>query len=263
MNAKRWAIGVGLAILVANTGCVACCHKTHESAWINGAQYNLPTVCRSQVYVFMIHGLTPSTHCGLEALRLKLGEDGFPKVGMGELVHICWVESEIKSIAKCEPEARFVLVGYDLGACVAQKLARDLVSEGIPVESLVFLDPLGVSSKESCPIHTLLITSGTTVAPVPHHDRVVVPDVNHYQLPAHPTTVSAITELLKDIALRSYIPPVDTVQEWSYPHAPAMRPIPTMTTGKWNFLADQPTVPNAIGTRVEYQLPAATPVAGK
>ena len=249
MSRQRGVLGAVLAIVLANTGCVACCHKSHQRAWEHGADCDLPTACRGQVYVFLIHGLTPTTDCGLEALRLKLAENGFPKVGVAELGSNCCVASEVKKIRQCEPDARFVLVGYDLGGPAAVRLARDLTMQGARVEGAVLLDP--TRCVERCGGRTLLITSGTTPSTAPHTDRIVVPDATHFKLPAHPATVAAVTEFLKEVAARGYEEGGEPVPAWSYKHAPEMRHTASGAgRADWNFLADHAGTPAAIDTRV-------------
>src|SRR4051812_30155073 len=112
MIGQRWVIGAVLATALANTGCVTCCHKSYAAALKCGPDCELPTPCRGQVYVFMIHGLTPTKDCGLETLRAKLGECGFAKIGVGELCSWLCIEQEIKEIRCDDPDARFVLLGY-------------------------------------------------------------------------------------------------------------------------------------------------------
>lgn len=253
MNARHWAICTILATVLANTGCITPCHKGYEQALKHGAECDLPVACRGQVYVFMMHGLTPTTHCGLNSLRLKLAENGFAKIGMGELCHANWVKTEIDTIRACEPEARFVLVGYDLGGGAAVSVARELQAKGIAVEAVVLLDPLGCP-KETCGVPTLLITSGKTSVRTPHSSRIVVPDSTHFSLPAHATTVAAITDLLREIAAHNCAPETETITEWSYPHAPEMRATPSATNTKnasqWNFLADRPNTTRPIQTHL-------------
>ncbi len=265
MSKRRWAICVLLATVLANTGCVACCHKTHQKAWENGADCDIPTPCRGQVHVFMMHGLTPSTDCGLNALRMKLGESGFAKIGTGELCHAGWVKSEIDCIRLNDPDARFVLLGYDYGGATAVSLARDLTAKGVPVEAVVLLDPIGCGDVPSG-VRTLLVTSGKVTSRVPHSERICVPDASHFGLPTHPVTVATITALLTNIAVQYCQPPVEEVPEWSYPHAPEVRPVvKAQPAGEWGFLADRPGAARAIGTQVVTKpaTPPTTPVAAK
>ena len=260
MTAKTWGLAVLLATVLANTGCVTCCHKSYQKALQNGAECDLPAPCRNQVYVFLIHGVTPSTECGLGTLRVKLAESGFAKVGVGELASALEIACEVKKIRACEPEARFVFVGYDVGGAAAVCLARELSGKGVPVDGVVLLDPL--ACKEACGVRTLLITSGNSTSTVAHSERLTVPDASHFKLPAHPVTVAAITELLKDVATHHWEPTGDLVPEWSYEHAPEMQPT---TSGKWgeewDFLSDRPGTAAAIGTRTITR-PVGAPAPG-
>ena len=257
MRGQRWVVGAVLAIAVANTGCVTCCHKGYQKSLEHAPDCELPEPCRNQVYAFLINGLTPPTHNGLNALRIKLAENGFAKVGIADLAGGLCVEHEIKKIRACEPDAKFVLVGYDVGAPVAVCAARDLNAKGIPVEAVVLLDPVGC--KEASGLPTLLITSGKGASTAVHSQRVVVPDASHFGLPAHPTTVAVITDLLRGVGVSGYEPAGDPVPEWSYPHAPEMRPV---VTGRWNeewdFLADRGST-RPIGTSVASQPSAPVP----
>ena len=259
MNKRSWVSGAILATVLANTGCVLCCTKGYEKSLKNGADFDLPTQCRNEVHVFMMHGLTPSTDCGLNALRLKLGDNGFAKVGMGELCHAGWVKSEIDCIRRNDPDARFVLLGYDLGAATAVSLSRDLAAKGIPVEAVVLLDPMGCSA-EPCGARTLLITSGMGIASVPHSGRVVVATASHFGLPAHPTTVAVITDLLSDIATQNCEPPLEMIPGHNDPNAVARRASNQQSGGEWGFLSDRGPV-RAIGARVTAQPAPSAPGA--
>jgi hypothetical protein len=249
MNQRTWVGGAVLAIVLANTGCVSCCSKSYATARNCGPDCDLPTPCRNNVYVFMVHGVTPTTDCGLEALRTKLAESGFAKVGVGELASAPCVWWEIRQIAKYEPDARFVLLGYDLGATAAVCLARDLRARKIPIEAVVLLDPVGCG--ESRDLRTIVIASGSaSYSSLPCMPRVVISEANHFQLPAHPKTVGAISGLLQEIAARDCQPPVDEIQEWNYPHAPEMRPLPMPRGDDWDILAGGDGTPAPINTRV-------------
>jgi hypothetical protein len=254
MNRRFWAVGAVLAIVLANTGCVTCCHDSYAKA-LHAPDCELPPDCRSRVYVFLVHGVTPTTECGLSALRVKLAERGFAKVGEGELAGSFCIASEIKKIHKCEPEAKFVLVGYDLGGAAAVCLSRELLAKGIPVASVVLLDPMGPLPSDRCEIPTLLITSGTKTSTALHTHHVSVPDAKHHTLPAHPVTVESIVSLLSEIAAAEIEPLIDPVPAWSYKHAPEMRPFVPPTGTEWDFLAEQgPPLP--IDARAVQPLPA-------
>jgi len=262
MSGRNWLIGAIAAVALTQAGCTTCCHKGYEKSLERGPECELPAACRNQVYVFLINGVTPPTHNGLNALRMKLSENGFAKVGIADLAGALGVEHEIKKIRACEPDAKFVLVGYDVGAAVAVCDARHLTSKGIPVEAVVLLDPVG--TKEVCCVPTLLIASGKKPGMVPHSKQIVVPDANHFTLPAHPITVATITDLLATIAVNGYQAAGDPVPEWSYKNAPEMRPEPIgHRDAAWDFLSDNgPTRPIGTGAVAQPSPIAAPNVAG-
>jgi hypothetical protein len=264
MSGPRWAIGAFAATFVACTGCVSCDDKCYRKALENSAACEMPLQSRTQLYVYMIHGVTPTTDDGLEALRMKLCERGFAKSAVSELACAPLIACEIKKTLKCEPEAKFVLLGYDVGSAAAVSLARELTAKGVPVEAVVLLDPVGC--QEASGVRTLVISNGSAKdtgrasrrkpSPVSSAandlvSHVVVSDAGHFKLPAHPGTVEAVTDLLTDIAARNYQDPGDSVTSWSYQHAPEMhRPAGGTHAPEWNFLADTGETPAGINPSV-------------
>jgi hypothetical protein len=261
MGGQRWVPGAVAAVVFASTGCVSCADKCYRKGIENAAECEQTAACRKHLYVYMIHGVTPSTDCGLEALQYKLSACGFAKIGVGECASAPLLYFEIKHTLKCDPDARFVLVGYDFGAAAAVCLARELGAKGVPVEALVLLDPLACGAPG---VRTLVITSGTTTTSVPCTEHVVVSDAGHFKLPAHPRTAEAITDLLKDVAVRTYQDPGDPIPYWSYKHAPEMHTAPLAPGAPdWNFLADTSEIPPGInppaGTQATQQFVPAPP----
>jgi pimeloyl-ACP methyl ester carboxylesterase len=246
---------------------MSCSDRCYQNAVRHAPECELPPECRGHLYVYMVHGLTPTTDSGLEALQLKLSECGFPKVGVGELSSAPLVWYDIRQTLKCDPDARFVLLGYDLGGAAAVCLARDLSARGVPVDAVVLLDP--VACRQPGGIPTLVVSSGAMPATLPPGfetadqtgaaapvTRVVVPDSGHFKLPAHPQTVAAVLGLLKEIAAQHYREPADPIAAWSYRHAPEMQATPGgARLPEWNFLADSGEMPAAIAA------PAALPTA--
>lgn len=251
MNRRFWVVAAIGLIVGGTSGCVTCGHQQFAQVWQSEAEHELPVSCRKQVYVFLIHGLTPSCVSGLELLRDKLAHHGFAKVGVGEALAGVGITREIREIHAHEPDAQFVLVGYDWGGWAASSLARELHQDGIPIAAVVLLNP--VHSLAPCGVRTLLITSGKAPAWGSSTDRVVIPDTNHFRLPSHPTTVGTITGLLHEIAADGVPPTLDPVPEWHYLHAPAMRPFVPPQGQEWDFLTETGTVPLPIGMRLSTQ----------
>jgi hypothetical protein len=202
MVARYWAVLALAAVAALQTGCVSQCHKTHAAARERGPDCDLPAPCRNAVHVFLIDGLTPCGSCGLDKLRTELAANGFAKVGIGTAASGFCVQQEIEEIRGCDPEAKFVLVGFDVGGGAAAHTARSLAKKGIAVEALVLLDPVACGNE--VPARTLLVSSGTRAATVPHSSRVAVTTA-HTKLPAHPTTVGVVTELLREVAVNGYV----------------------------------------------------------
>jgi hypothetical protein len=261
MGGQRWVLGAVAAVVLSTTGCASCADRCYRKAIENAPDSALAPACRKHLYVYMIHGVTPSTKCGLEALQYKLSESGFAKIGVGECASAPLLYFEIKNTLKCDPDARFVLIGYDFGAAAVVCLARELVAKGVPVDALVLLDPLACGEPN---VRTLVISSGTSSSQVSCTERVVVPDVGHFKLPTDPRTAEVILTLLQDVALQSYQDPGDPIPAWSYKHAPEMRTSPTGSCPpEWNFLADISEVPPGInpptGTKAAQPVVPAAP----
>jgi hypothetical protein len=240
MSGKLWSLLLAVAISAANAGCVSCDHAAHKIALNAGPVCDLPTCERQKVYVFLLNGLTPTGSCGLEGLRDKLAEHGFPKVGCGQVFHAGWVADEMKRVLADNPDARFVLLGYDLGGGVAAKLAAQSVQSGLPVDAVVLLDPIGKAALTPTGVRTLLITSGSGRSPVPHNESVIIPDAGHFKLPTHPQTLAVVCNLLHEIAAKQMRPEIETFPHWSYEHAPEPRITPIPGTPEWNVLTDRP-----------------------
>lgn len=244
MAARNWAVLALAAVAALQTGCVSYCHKTHAEAHKRGPDCEPPAACRNTVHVFLIDGLTPCGSCGLDKLRVELASNGFAKVGIGNAASGFCVVKEVEEIRACDPEAKFVLVGFDVGGGAAAHTARALAKKGIAVEALVLLDPVACGNE--LPARTLLVSSGKSQSTVPHTARVAVPDASHARLPAHPTTVAVVTDLLREVATTGFIEAGDTVPAWNYKYAPEMRPEVPVRGDGWDFLADDRRTPPAL-----------------
>jgi pimeloyl-ACP methyl ester carboxylesterase len=263
MAARNWAVLALAAVAAFQTGCVSHCHKTHAAARDRGPDCDLPAACRNTVHVFLFDGLSPGGSCAMNTLRTELAHNGFAKVGIGSPASGFCALTEIDEIVACDPEAKFVLVGYDVGGGAAAHTARSLAKKGIAVQALVLLDPVACGNE--LPARTLLVSSGKAHPSAPHSSRVTVPDASHAKLPAHPTTVAVVTELLREVAVSGYIEAGDAVPAWDYKHAPAMRPAVPVRGDGWDFLADDRRTPAAllapVPTVAQQPVPPARPTS--
>lgn len=240
MSGKRWLLTLVVAVSGANAGCASCDHAAHKSALAAGPVCDIPACDRQQVYVFMLNGLTLPGECGLDGLRTRLAEQGFSKIGSGQIYHAGWVADEMKVALAHNPRARFVLVGYDLGGGEVAALAAKSVKGGLPIDAVVLLDPVGKASKTATGTRTVLVSSATRAPVAAQTETVLIPDAGHLNLPTHPKTVAVVTNLLQELAVKYARHEVEIDPVWSYEHAPQPRPTPLDLNPEVNILADRP-----------------------
>lgn len=221
MAGKRWLVVAGVATLLANAGCVSCCHKSSKVGFDAGPSCAVPLCDRQKVYAVLLNGVTPGGSAGLDALRDRLAERGFTKVYSAQVVHAGWLEREMARVCADEQGARFVVVGYDLGCVSAKDVAERMTAAGVPIDALVYLDPLGVKTGAAVS-RTVVVRSGGVAAPVPHTEAVYVPSAGHFDLPDHPSTVEAVYRQMADAAFRVMHPPTSGPAALAYEHAPVV-----------------------------------------
>ncbi|HEY3787496.1 MAG TPA: hypothetical protein VGL71_01520, partial [Urbifossiella sp.] len=200
-----------------------------------------PLCDRRHVYAFMIHGVTPSGSDGLDGLRLKLAERGYEKTYLGDLFSAWWFAFEMKSILKCDPTARFVVIGDDLGCGAAVTLGRFAERQKWPIDAVVLLDPVSLKEACSCKSRTIVIRSGATSIENLDAECVCVSNCGHWTLPTNPKTVEAIAEVMKSSAMKVEHPDYWEGMPFEYEDAPP-RVMPNAIPGSgegWFFLHDQ------------------------
>jgi hypothetical protein len=187
--------------------------------------------------VFLVGGVDVLDDSGLKDLRDALNADGFSQVYYGHPHHSGWFGREMRRIASEDPAARFVLVGFEVGAVTAGNLAADGCRHGLNVEGLVLLDPIRVPSDASAtsgmPVH--VVGSGRWVPPDGLTDCVVtkLPDDCHFSIAAAPPTVALTADLLRSAVERV---PADAIPATILPMIDDPAPIP-------QFIPDPVTAP--------------------
>lgn len=242
MTGKTWLVAVAVCLLFTGSGCVSCCHQAAKVALEKGPTCEVPKRDRDKVYAVLVNGLTPNGSAGLEGLRDRLAEHGFTKVYYGQLYHAWWMAMEMRTIHKDDPTARFVLVGYDFGCSLATWIANDAVEDGLNVDAVFLLDPVGKQDMASCKVRTVLVRGCSATGVAPHTESVVIPGANHFTLPADPQTVSLVYGVLKNSAYQVQHPPVyefglpasETLRDWKN------QPNPSAIPPEWRFLNGQP-----------------------
>ena len=253
MTGKRWLVAGVVAILLAGSGCVCCGNRSYAVAHEMGAECEVPTCQRNQVYVFAVSGMNPAGVVALDSLREELNRQGFAKVGTGQTVHAWWMAREMRRIRTHEPDAVFVIVGSEAGGPAAVGLAEKAKADGLPVAAVVLLDADGQTSPPAPSSGTRTMTIGLA-SEVPSAfgvEWVAVPGVDRFALPTDTDTVATLTALLNDVARNGVPPTVEHVMGWWYPGAPPARPVvdPGLDP-QWAFLFDHAgVVPSPLGER--------------
>lgn len=239
MTRVRWALLTAVVTLAGGGGCVSCAAHSAKANWEAGPACPVPVCERQHVYAVLVNGACPAGGWSLEGLRDGLVDRGFVKNYFGQVVHTPWLAHEMRTVARCDPAARFVVVGADVGCPVAARLARQAAADGLAVDALVLLDPVLMPSAAACPVRTVLVT--TCDCNAPHTERATVEGANRLTLPGHAGTIDFVCGLLTESAGRVELPPVIT-EVITDPDTRLPRDLtpPPGLPGEWLFLHDQP-----------------------
>jgi hypothetical protein len=161
---------------------------------------------RNRVYVFFLDGFDPLGCAGLTGLRDYAQSLGFIKTYYGQCYHAGWFGDEMRRLHHDDPDARFLLLGYGLGAAAARDLAR---SAAAPLDVLIYLDgkQLGDGSDPPPPCAARVVSvrgkAGPGEAPlVEGAENLRFPDAGWLDLPTHPHTLELLAEELTAAAWR-------------------------------------------------------------
>lgn len=241
--AAHWLLALGLA---ASSGCFHLQPLAAPQADCQRTCHELPRGCRNGVYVFLLNGLDPGNCANLTGLRDYLHELGFIKTYYGQLHHTTWFAKEMRRIHCEEPDARFVLIGFDLGANGACSLARAVAPDGIVIDLMVYLS--GSHLKDTADrqgnVFRVLNIQGCSRLdkgrPLTGAENVRIPEASHYGSPTHPYTLEALAhELAQVAALVPVRAPVELAPPPEADAAPTPRPVPAPSReirDEWDFL---------------------------
>lgn len=246
------------AVLSIGTGCVSCRHTGYAESLCPATPTPYPPPVRQQVFLFMMNGSDLFELSGMLCLRDKLCHAGYPQVYYAQRQDVAWYNRELRRVARDEPGGRILLLGYGTAAERVLNLAHDAVRDGLPIDSVILLDPIGVSGDLALtlPVHSVVIRShhwrgGRSLEPT---ETITAAGVGHYSLPNSLPTVEAVVRLMTESAGR-----VRLASPFDLPHlpltdkpAPTPRPIDPATLAhpvdEWDFLKPLgpfPTLPGA------------------
>jgi hypothetical protein len=246
MKAQRGLIMSAVATLFLGTGCFSCGHQGYGLARDAAVLCDLPSCQRNQVYLFAMSGVNPISMLALDSLREQVNRNGFAKVATGQTIHASWMAREMQRIHSEDPQAVFVVLGYESAAPAAQRLSEQAQALGLPVGGLVVITTDAQADMHSSEGRTLLISSSPPCFSSPLVELTLVPEVTSFGLASHARTIAAITNLLSDLAAAMPIVVVEEVTGWEYPHAPPMRAMGDPSRNPdWLYLFDhyQPATP--------------------
>jgi len=102
----------------------------------------LPAGCRERLHIYMINGFTILPHmCGsMNAMAPYVEDLGFGKPKIACHYWRWSYQNDIRRIHSMDPQARFVLVGYSMGASVVYSMAQSLEKDGVFIDLIVLID---------------------------------------------------------------------------------------------------------------------------
>jgi hypothetical protein len=241
-----------LLLLLGQTGCLSYLNAVSPptSEEIVSCK-QIPKPCRSEVYIFFVHGMDPLDFANLSGVRDYVQSLGFIKTYYGQLYHTWYFEDEIRRLHKLDPEARFVLVGFSFGANMVRDMANDLRADNISIDLLVYLggNTLTNDSKDrpENALHIVNILATGWIwngAELDNAENINYGDAWHFGSPTHPKTLDLLAHDLTEIAAR--VPFVEPA--FSPPETlPGPRSVTVPTAAErddWDFLLPGETIPD-------------------
>jgi hypothetical protein len=247
---------LALAAVVAGPGCLSLGHKPIALApECAAACDDVPCACRGKVYVFLLSGFDPLDLDHVSDFRAALIRAGFTKVYNGQFYHDRFFAKEMRRLSTEQPDAKFVLVGFSLGAEAAVSLAKSVGEHRIPVALLASVDPYWWSSAPT--------NKPDNVEQVMHvhGERLLIPPTlsvgQDVQIPASfPSNVTAnaftVETLARSLAnVAGTLPPPGAPPAAEPPdEMPSPRPVARADapSDAWDFLRPMAKLPSLTGS---------------
>ena len=242
------------AITLVASGCSSCSNAISQIPDdAAGRCAALPQACRNHVYIFLICGQGPFDLGDLGSLRESLISLGYIKTYCGECCYSGYYKKEILRLHQQDASARFVVVGYGLGANTAADLTQAVEPDGATVDLLVYCggvticnDPKYRPSNALRVVHLLSGGIDSIGDPLDGADNVQLSDATHFETATHPFTMELLVRELTETASRVQVVEPNSAAESTTEQGPAPRPQSereTMPRDDWDFL--KPSQPNS------------------
>ncbi len=233
--ASRWwsrCLGggiLGTAFVVGASGCLGLAKKVGSPPLeIAEVCASLPAEARGKVYLFLINGLDPFQAGDLEGVRNYVHQLGFRKTYLGQMYHQGYFGREMLRLHAEDPDARFIVVGFDRGAETARALAEQMSRSEVPIDALLLLSPNGL---EGFTVQAGQIPRIVSIAPddpnrdvplPPFAESIRLQELSPTQIPGHSVTLDLLTRALTESASR-----VPVAAPLDRPFRPYLEPAPT------------------------------------
>src|SRR5215813_15564709 len=133
--------GLLLASCVAGAGCCCPLYSIHPVPDdLSQACACIADSSRSHVYIFFMQGTDPFDWANLQGINEYVQSLGFQHTWFGYFYHLSHFKKEILRIHQQDPQARYVLVGFSLGANLMCDLTHDVAENGVYIDVLMYLD---------------------------------------------------------------------------------------------------------------------------
>ena len=192
----------------------------------------IPAADRDHVYIFFINGADPFYVGNLNGLCAYVKSLGFNQCEVGQMYATRSFYRKITRIKASDPEAKFVVFGYSLGANLAVMLTHWLKDDGINVDLLVYLGADMVYPGERArPDNAMRIMNIMGHGSIWFGGDLFIRDIDmdgaqnlhldagHFSLPSQAETITTLVQEIVSVANRpAGMPPPENA-----PPAPAIR----------------------------------------
>ena len=206
MRAKSLGVPALLIGLTLSGGCLSTNHRAYHESMHCTDLNPFPMPVRSQVYLFMMNGSDVFELGGMLTLRDEIAKAGYAKVYYTQSEDRNYYVREMQRLHRDEPQARMLLLGYGTAAERTLGLAAEACRTGLPLDVVIFLDPVGVSGNlaETLPVPTVALRSHNWPGGKDLHTTETLPltGVGHVSAPTCPATVNAVVQLMSASAAK-------------------------------------------------------------
>jgi hypothetical protein len=150
----------------------------------------MSSYARRRVCVFLANGVDPLCLGNLSGVRQYLHALGFTNTYYGYPYHGHWFKKELCRVRKDDPDARFVLIGYGMGADTLRAVARSVCQEGVAIDLFISLQ----GNPEGCLSAGLESAGCAGACPLPEEQMLGAP--------TDPRTLHVLAEELIEVASR-------------------------------------------------------------